>query len=61
MERLGGEVVSDGGMSFTHFVALPPDRSDRNSGFRKTIASLLALAAGQREFPSPSQSEASMS
>ena len=45
VERLGGAVVGEG-VSFTHFVALPPDRSDRNSGFRKTIASLLALAAG---------------
>ena len=45
VERLGGAVVGEG-VSFTHFLALPPDRSDRNSGFRKTIASLLALAAG---------------
>ena len=39
-------MVGEGGTGFTHFVALPPDRADRNSGFRKTIASLLALAGG---------------
>ena len=51
IQRLGGQVVDGDASDFTHFVSLPPrtgqskkDKEDR--GFKKSINSLIALAAG---------------
>lgn len=52
IQRLGGQVVDGDASDFTHFVSLPPrtgqskkDKEDR--GFKKSINSLIALAAGK--------------
>ena len=46
-ERLGGVVVRGTDEGFTHLVTLAPSKGDPKTGFRKSIASLLALAAGE--------------
>ena len=42
---LGGSVVVDV-TNFTHFVTASPVKGDSSTGFRKSIAALMALAAG---------------
>ena len=59
VEHLGGAVL-DGPESSTHFVTLAPVKGDPKTGFRKSIASLLALAAGAiRSIGCRSKSDAS--
>ena len=46
IQQLGGTVASDG-PDFTHFVTLDAARGHKDRGFKKSINTLLALAAGQ--------------
>ena len=51
VHRLGGQVVEGEGADFTHFVSLPPSKGQARkgkdeTGFKKSINSLVALAAG---------------
>ena len=60
VERLGGAVADDVA-SFTHFVTLAPTKGDAKTGFRKSIAALLALAAGAPRILNPTSLRPSVS
>lgn len=44
--RLGGSIAADHDTDFTHFVTLQAQRGEKDRGFKKSLNSLVALAAG---------------
>ncbi|KAK9824072.1 hypothetical protein WJX72_007535 [[Myrmecia] bisecta] len=47
IQRLGGSVAADSDQSFTHFLTLQAARGESDRGFKKSLNTLMALAAGR--------------